>query len=53
MIESVTESFEDLRGVVTEGVNLNDNTKRKIESILKLGTLEFFTVSQLGILEFR
>jgi hypothetical protein len=42
MLESVIESFEDIRTVVSEGVNLNDNSKRRIEEILKSADLEFF-----------
>ena len=41
MFGSVVESLEDIRSVVSEGVNLNDNSKRRIEDILKSAHLEF------------
>lgn len=41
MVSSVAESFEDIRSVASEGVNLNDNSKRRIEEVLRSGSLEF------------
>jgi hypothetical protein len=53
MLESVVESFEDIRTVVSEGVNLNDNSKRRIEGILKSAHLEFFKSKDQINFQFR
>ena len=53
MITSVLESLEDIRTVVAQGIDLNDNSKRRIEEILKSGRLEFFKANQQASFQFR
>lgn len=53
MLDSVIESFEDVRTVVSEGVNLNDNSKRRIEDILRSASLEFFKNAEQTSFQFR